>query len=431
MFCSIHIQMCKLYFCRIVPETQCQVAILSRAIALLVLSLTGDLVRQQHSSQVMVTCSLELTLVPPHSMVSHLMAAILQHLEVTRQGGINLQTSNLSRLPLALAMTIITNNSNRNNNNLLQELVHLLTLVPIITASLLLMLLKVMVILPTLSRAAGSKLMITLVIRTKGSNSRPTLSRLDMISKAMAQLVMDQLQTQLRMVLLRATVVQVGLVKHPQGNKRQLQLLEAPLFILANHLPVLHQATRHKLLPLNLDTLLPRHRLAMAPNPLHRVGMDRVGMGSLPRVRNHLRLLLMDRHHLLDLLWLAMGSMVTASQAMVHRRHTLVPPLQVTLVMANSSRMVILMVVVAMGSLRHILLKLRHLLRPKTNLLLPLRPVQQMLLPLPLPTAVVLKLQVELYAPASATSVILLLCSVAQFFLPWGVVFNMLLLFCC
>jgi len=397
---------------RIVPETQCPVAILSRVTALLVLKQTGvHLVHQQHNSLVMVTCSLEPILVHHHSMASNLMAAILQHLEVTRQGGINLQTSNLSRLPLALAMTIITNSSNP-NNNLLQELLHLQMLVPIITASLLLMLHKVMVILPTLSRARASKLMITLVIRTKGSNSRPTLSRLDMISKAMPPLVMDQLQTQLRMVLLRATVVQVGLVKHLQGNKLQLQPLETTLVILAKHLPVLHQATRHKVLPLNLDTLLHRHRLAMVPNPRHKVGMVRARMGSLLRVRNHLHQLLMDKHQLLDLRRLAMGSMVTASKAMVHRRLTLVHPLQATLAMASSSPMVILMVVVAMGSLRHILLKLRHLLHPKTSPLLHLHLAQQMLLLLLLQTVVGLKLlRVKQRAPA--------LSYICDVLLPW------------
>lgn len=372
---------------RIVPEIQCQVAILSKAIALLVLRVTGHLVRQQHSSLVMVTCSLELTLVRPHSMASHLIAAILQHLEVTRLGGINLQTNSLSRPPLALAMTIITNSSNRNNNQP-QELPHLLMPVHIITASLLLTLRKVMVILHILSRLVGSKLMITLVIRTKGSSSRPILSRLDMISKAMAQLVMDQLQTQLRMVLLlRAMVVQVGLVKHLQGNRLQLQLLEATLVILPNHLPVLHQATRHKVLSLHLATLRLRHRLAMEPNPQHRAAMARAHMGSLPRVRNHLHLLLMDRQHLLDLLRLVMGSMVTASQATVHPHLTLVHPLQATLAMASSSHTVILMAPVAMGSPRRILLKLQLLLHPKT-LPLHLHLPQQMLLLLLLPTVV-------------------------------------------
>jgi hypothetical protein len=327
------------------------------------------------------------------------MVAILQHLEVTRQGGISLQTSNLSRLPLALDMTTITNSSNP-NNNLHQELPPLLMLVPIITASLLPMPRKVMAILPILSRVVGSKVMTTLVIRTKGSNSKPTLSRLDMISKAMAQLDMDQQQAQLRMVLpLQAMVVQVGLVKHLQGSRLQLQLLEATLVILVNHLPVLHQATRHKVLLLNLDMPLHRHRLAMVPNPRHRAGMARARMGSLLRVRNHLHLLLMDRHHLLDLLLrLDMGSMVMASQAMVHRRLTLVHPLQATLAMASSSHTVILMVAVVMGRLRHTLLNLPHQLHLKTNPLLHLRLAQQMLLLLLLLTVVVLKLRVKLCA---------------------------------
>lgn len=170
----------------------------------------------------------------------------------------------------------------------------------------------------------------------------------------------------------------------------------------------------------------------MVPNPRHRVGMLRARMGSLLRVRNHLHLLLMDRHRLLDLLRQAMGSMVTVSQAMVHRHLTLVHPLRVTPAMASSSHMVILMVVVAMVSLSHILLKVRHLLHPKTHLLLYLHLTQRMLLLLLLPTVVGLKLlRVKLHAlvglkflrvkpraPASAPSVILLLCSATQPFPP-------------
>ena len=46
-----------------------------------------------------------------------------------------------------------------------------------------------------------------------------------------------QLLTQLRMVVLhRAMVVQVALVKHLQGSKLQLQPLEANRVILINHL---------------------------------------------------------------------------------------------------------------------------------------------------------------------------------------------------
>jgi hypothetical protein len=96
----------------------------------------------------------------------------------------------------------------------------------------------------------------------------------------------------------------------------------------------------------------------------------------------------MDRQHLLHLLRLVvMGSMVTASQAMVHPHLTLVHPLQATLAMASSSHTVILMAAVAMGSPRRILLKLQLLLHPKT-LPLHLHLPQQMLLLLLLPTVV-------------------------------------------
>ncbi|XBI35032.1 hypothetical protein VPH35_120768 [Triticum aestivum] len=116
---------------------------------------------------------------------------------------------------------------------------HLLMLAATITASLLLMLQKGMVILRTLSRVAGSKRMITLVIRRKGCLTR---SGLDMISRTMGHLAMGhQLLTQLRMVVLhRAMVVQVALVKQLQGSKLQLQ---PPILLL------LHQATWRKVLP--------------------------------------------------------------------------------------------------------------------------------------------------------------------------------------
>ena len=65
-------------------------------------------------------------------------------------------------------MTTITNKSNPKSNSMPLEPLHLLMLAATITASLLLMLHKGMVILHTLSRVAGSKLMITLVIRPKG-----------------------------------------------------------------------------------------------------------------------------------------------------------------------------------------------------------------------------------------------------------------------
>ncbi|XP_044947297.1 uncharacterized protein LOC123396423, partial [Hordeum vulgare subsp. vulgare] len=116
------------------------------------------LMHQQHNS--MFTWSLELILVHHHSMASNLM---------------------VQQLPLALAMTTITNSSNPNNNSLPLELLCLLVLAGTVTASLLLMLHK-------------------------------------------------------GMVLHRATVVQVELVKHLQGSKLQLQLLEANWVILINHL---------------------------------------------------------------------------------------------------------------------------------------------------------------------------------------------------
>lgn len=388
---------------RIVPEIKCQVAILSRATALLVLRPTGArLVHQQHNSLVTVTCSLELILVHHHSMASNLMAATLQHLEGIRQGGISLQTSNHSSPPLALAMTTITNNSNHNSNNLPLELLHLLMLTTTITAILLLVMLhKGMVILPTPSRVAGSKLMTTLVTRPKGSSSL-THSSLDMISRAMGHLAMDQLLTQLRMALHRAMVVQVALVKHLQGSKLQLLPPEANRVILANHLLVLlHQATRRKVLPLHLDTLLHRHSLAMVRSHHNRARMVRVVMGSrLYRLRSCLHLLLlMDRHRLLRL---DMGSMDTVSQAMVLHRLTLVHLLLASQAMASSSHTVILMLLVAMGSLLLILLKPQHLLRPRINLPPHLRLPQQLPLLL-LPTVVPPKLlRVEL--PASAAS---------------------------
>ncbi|KAI4992155.1 hypothetical protein ZWY2020_046647 [Hordeum vulgare] len=126
----------------------------NRATILSALGQTGlRLMHQQHNS--MFTCSLELILVHHHSMASNLMA---------------------QQLPLALAMTTITNSSNPNNNSLPLELLCLLVLAGTVTASLLLMLHKGMVL------------------------------------------------------------VQVELVKHLQGSKLQLQPLEANWVILINHL---------------------------------------------------------------------------------------------------------------------------------------------------------------------------------------------------
>ena len=82
-------------------------------------------------------------------------------------------------------MTTITNSNNPNSNSLPQELLHLLMLATTITTSLLLMLHKVMVIICTLNRVVGIKLMITLVIRPK---DYLTCSCLDMISRTMGHL---------------------------------------------------------------------------------------------------------------------------------------------------------------------------------------------------------------------------------------------------
>ncbi|KAI4992173.1 hypothetical protein ZWY2020_046665 [Hordeum vulgare] len=78
----------------------------NRATILSALRQTGlRLMHQQHNS--MFTCSLELILAHHHSMASNLMA---------------------QQLPLALAMTTITNSSNPNNNSLPLELLCLLVL---------------------------------------------------------------------------------------------------------------------------------------------------------------------------------------------------------------------------------------------------------------------------------------------------------------
>ncbi|KAE8770992.1 hypothetical protein D1007_57174 [Hordeum vulgare] len=131
----------------------------NRATTLSALGQTGvRLMHQQHNS--MFTCSLELILVHHHGMARNLMA---------------------EQPPLALAMTTITNSSNPNSNSLPLELLRLLMLAGTITASLLLMLHK-------------------------------------------------------GMVLHRGTVVQVALLKHLQGSKLQLQPLEANWVILINHL---------------------------------------------------------------------------------------------------------------------------------------------------------------------------------------------------
>jgi len=363
-----YIQMCKLYFCRTVPEIQCQVAILSRVITLLVLSRTGANLVHHPSSQVMVICSLEPILGHHHSMVhlSNLTVAILQHLVAIRLDGISLKTSNLIQLPLVLGTTIITSSSNL-NNSLPLGLMRLLMLLATIMASLLHILRKDM-ILPTLSRVVGSKHMITLVTRLKGS-SRAILSRLVMISRAMVRLLMDQLQTQPRMGLHPVMVVLVGLVRHPQGSKLQLQLLEATLVIPANPLLVLHQATQHKVLPHHLAMAFHRRSLDMAPSHHSKVVMVKVLMGSLlRRARSRLHLHRMGRLHLLDLYKVVMDSMVTASLVMVRLRLTLVHPLQATRAMRSSSLMVMHMAVEVMVSLQHTLLK-QQLLHPRINLL--------------------------------------------------------------
>lgn len=378
---------------RIVPEIKCQVAILSRVIALLVLSQTGAHLVHHPSSLVMVICSLELILGHRHSMVhlSNLMVAILQHLVAIRlRGGISLKTSNLIQLPLALGMTIIASSSNL-NNSLPLGLLRPLMLLATIMASLLHILHKD-TILPTLSRVLGSKHMITLVTRPKGS-SRAILSRLVMISRAMVHLLMDQLQARPRMGLHPVMVVLVGPVKHLQGSKLQPKLLEATLVMPANHLLVLQQATRRKVL-LHLAMALHRHSLAMAPSRHRKVGMVRALTGSLlRRARSLLHLHHMDRLRLLDLLRLVMDSMVTASLVMVHLRLTLVPLLQAIQVMASSSLMLTLMAVEATGSLRRTLLKQQQLLRPRINLL----HLPQLVLPRHLPqlllTAVARNLQ--------------------------------------
>lgn len=372
---------------RIVPGIQCQVAIPSRAIALLVLSQTGARLVHQPSSLGMVICSLGLILVHHNSMVhlSNLMVAIPQHLVAIRLVGINLKTSNLIQLHLVLDMITIASSSNL-NNSLPLGLLHLLMLLATIMDSLLHTLRKDM-ILPTLSRVVGSKHMdmtVTLVTSHKGS-SRVTLSRLVMISRAMAHLLMDQQQTLPRMGLHPAMVLLVGLIRHLQGSKLQPQLLGATLAMLANHLLVLHQATQLKVLLHHLDMELHRPSLAMAPNLHSKADTVRALMGSrLHRARNLLHHRLMDRLRLLDLLRVVMGSMVTASLVMVHHHLTLVHPLQAIQAMASSSRMEMLMVVEAMPSLQLILLKQQLLLHPRINLMLHplLLPLERQLLQL-------------------------------------------------
>jgi hypothetical protein len=258
--------MCKLYFCRIVPETQCQVAMLSRAMALVLRQTGVSLVHSPHSSLVMVICSLVLILGHLHIM-GHLnsrMVAILQQLVAIKLGGNN-HNNNLNRHPLVPGMTIIANNSSL-NSSLPLELLHLPMLLAIIMASLLHMLHKVMVILPILSRVDNKHMdmTVTLAIRTKGS-SRVTLSRLVTNSRATTHLLMDQLQIPLKMDLLPAMAVLVGPASHPQGSKIQHQLLEVTLAILANLQPVLRQATQGKDLLHQLAMVLHRN-LAMAPN---------------------------------------------------------------------------------------------------------------------------------------------------------------------
>ncbi|KAF8690990.1 hypothetical protein HU200_040716 [Digitaria exilis] len=163
----IEVPMCKLYFCRIVPEIKCQVDTLSRVIALLVLSQTGAHLVHHPSSLVMVICSLEHILGHRHSMVdlSNLMVAILQHPVAIRLGGISPKTSNLKQPPLVLGTTTIT--SSNLNNRLPLGLLHPPMLLATIMASLLPIPHKDM-ILRTLSRVVGSNHMITLVYQTQG-----------------------------------------------------------------------------------------------------------------------------------------------------------------------------------------------------------------------------------------------------------------------
>jgi hypothetical protein len=278
--------------------------------------------------------------------------------------------------------------SNNPHNSLPLGLLLPLMLLATIMANLLHILHKDM-ILPTLSRVLGSKHMITLVTRPKGS-SRAILSRLVMISTDMVHLLMDQLQARPRMGLHLVMVVLVGPVKHLQGSKHQPQLLEVTLVMLASHLLVLHQATRLKVLLHHLATVLHRRSLAMELSRRSKVGMVRVlTVSLLPRARSLLHLHHMDRLRLLDLLRLPMDSMVTASLVMVHLHLTLVLLLQAIQVMVSSSPMVTLMPVEATGSLRHTLLKQ---LPPRINLLqLPQQLPQH--LPLLLLTAVAHNLQ--------------------------------------
>jgi hypothetical protein len=156
-------------------------------------------------------------------------------------------------------------------------------LLAIIMASLLHMLHKVMAILPILSRVDSKHMdmTVTLVIRTKGS-SRATLSRLVMISRATAHLLMDPLQTPLKMDLHPAMVVLEGPASHLQGSKLQHQLLGVTLAILANLQPVLRQATRGKG-PLHNLAMVLHHNLAMAPKRDSKVVMVRALMGNLHR----------------------------------------------------------------------------------------------------------------------------------------------------
>jgi hypothetical protein len=377
MYTYTHVQT---IFCRIVPGIQCLVAILSRAITLLVLSQTGARLLRHPSSLVMVICSLGLILGHRHSMVhlSNLMVAIPQHLVAIRLGGISLKTSNLIQLPLVLGMIIIASSSNLNNNNLPLGLLLLLMPLPTIMASLQHMLHKDM-ILPILSIVVGSKhmdMMATLVTRPKAS-SRATLSRLVMTSRDMVHLLMDQLRTRPRMG--PAMVVLVGPPRHLRGSKLQPQLLEATLAMPVNRLLVLQQAIQFKV-QLHLDMVLHHPSLAMAPNLHSKVDMVRALMGSLlHRARNLLHLHLMDKLRLLDLLRVVMCSMVTANLHTVHHQLTLVHPLQATRAMANSSLMAMLMVVEAMGSLQPTLLKQQLLLHPRITLPHLPRPLEQQL----------------------------------------------------
>uniref|UniRef100_R7WFU8 Uncharacterized protein n=1 Tax=Aegilops tauschii TaxID=37682 RepID=R7WFU8_AEGTA len=144
------------------------------------------------------------------------------------------------------------------------ELLHLLML----AASLLLMLHKGMVILRTLSRVAGSKLMITLVIRSKGCLTR---SSLDMISRTMGHRS-------------AANSTQGGGTAPSYGGPGQQASIPAtggqPGY--PNQPPILlllHQATRRKVLPLKTGYVAAQTHPGydMQPPPQATYGQDAYG----------------------------------------------------------------------------------------------------------------------------------------------------------